>query len=218
MNNEKLINQLLEAIEHPEHYTEEQLQNLLKSEEARQYYQLIADVSSAHSYEKNKGKLTDDMLDSEWQKLQKPQPSRSHRRYRVAAAVSAILLMSGIALAAIHFVRVNHRQSVGETSITTMPQPDGKPQKTPSSTDATAPLLPIKDKSPRQFDNVPLGEIVTEMGLFYGVRTTFHSEEAAGLRLRYLWDRSQPVEIAVETLNKFDKVDVTFTNSVIVIQ
>src|SRR3712207_1260592 len=98
MNNEKLINQLLEAIEHPEHYTEEQLQNLLKSEEARQYYQLIADVSSAHSYEKNKGKLTDDMLDSEWQKLQKPQPSRSHRRYRVAAAVSALLLMSGIAL------------------------------------------------------------------------------------------------------------------------
>ena len=55
------------------------------------------------------------------------------------------------------------------------------------------------------------------MAEYYRLRTACHNDEAAQLRLHYLWDGGQPVEKAVETLNRFEKVNLTFADSTITI-
>ena len=83
----------------------------------------------------------------------------------------------------------------------------------------TIPLGEAPGKTaPLQFDNAPLDKIVAEMAAYYRVRVACHNNGTAKLRLRYLWDRSLPVEEAVETLNTFDKVNLSFADSTITIQ
>jgi len=69
----------------------------------------------------------------------------------------------------------------------------------------------------RQFDNVMLQDIVREIAGYYGIRTVCRNPEAGRLRLRFLWNRDQSVERAVETLNSFEKVQLTLADSTITI-
>ena len=70
----------------------------------------------------------------------------------------------------------------------------------------------------RQFDNVMLQDIVREIAGYYGIRTVCRNPEAGRLRLRFLWNRDQSVERAVETLNSFEKVQLTLADSTITIE
>ena len=46
------LEQLLHMAEHPEQYTDEQIENLLADEEARAYYELMATARSGFEYRK----------------------------------------------------------------------------------------------------------------------------------------------------------------------
>ena len=62
------MERLLDMMEHPDQYTDEQLNELLRDDELRQTYQLISDTTSAYEYRRTSDKLTDEIIEEEWNK------------------------------------------------------------------------------------------------------------------------------------------------------
>jgi hypothetical protein len=88
---------LIDMTEHPENYTDEQLQKLLEDEECRELYNVIADVDSA---------LMPQIEDDTEQSLQRfEKDMHKHHSFRNMAAIAiGILMISGL-------VSCRHRHS-----------------------------------------------------------------------------------------------------------
>lgn len=228
MNANDSLDRLLDALEHPDHYTEEELQSLLRDEETRAGYQLLADAASAYRRARTAPELSAETLDDEWRRLTGRGPIAAtaadktgegvvpmRRRWHMAAVGGAVLCVSGLAWAAIHIARHTppHPLPKAPAAVACLDSAATPPSAAPDTA-----LLPQPAAAPRhQFDNARLGDIVQKMAEYYRLRTVCHNDEAAQLRLHYLWDGGQPVEKAVETLNRFEKVNLTFADSTITI-
>ena len=107
MTQEKKMKRLLDAQDHPETFTEEELQAMLKEDDLRESAELMARLKQAYI-----GKETEDIdVDAEWQRfaLRKPK-RRSWGWMQIAAAFIGLLMLSGITYAAIHIVSSNRSQ------------------------------------------------------------------------------------------------------------
>jgi hypothetical protein len=142
--------------------------------------------------------VTDEMIDAEWKRLAKPY-SGMPTLLKIAAMFIGILMLSGIAFAAIHIVsqRVGGEENHGDRSI--IQQEDRPAQSVPV-------ILPDTITQPRIFENVPLDEIIAEMALYYNKVVDIQNEQAHELRLYYKWDRKDDIGSIVEDLNHFDHV------------
>lgn len=85
---------LIDMTEHPENYTDKQLQKLLEDEECRELYNIIADVDST---------LMPQIEDETEQSLQRFEKNmhRHHSFRNIAAIGIGVLMISGLAIAAI---------------------------------------------------------------------------------------------------------------------
>ena len=221
------MERLLDMMEHPDQYTDEQLNELLRDDELRQTYQLISDTTSAYEYRRTSDKLTDEIIEEEWHKLMEKKSTSKpvHRYYRqIAAVVIGILTVSGIAVAAVSIVKGSKKRLATDSEVTiTNNMTHTKTLQEKGSTRTTVTYSKLKEKEAgetvpsRQFDNVMLQDIVREIAGYYGIRTVCRNPEAGRLRLRFLWNRDQSVERAVETLNSFEKVQLTLADSTITI-
>ena len=219
---------LLDMMEHSDQYTDEQLNELLRDDELRQTYQLISDTTSAYEYRRTSDKLTDEIIEEEWHKLMEKKSTSKpvHRYYRqVAAVVIGILTVSGIAVAAVSIVKGSKKRLATDSEVAiTNNMTHTKTLQEKGSTRTTVTYSKLKEKKvgeilpPKQFDNVMLQDIVQEISDYYGTKTVCRNPEAGQLRLRFLWNRDQSVEHAVETLNMFEKVQLTLADSTITIE
>lgn len=222
------MERLLDMIEHSDQYTDEQLNELLRDDELRQTYQLISDTTSAYEYRRTSDKLTDEIIEEEWNKvMEKKSTSRPIYRYyrQIAAVVIGILTVSGIAVAAVSIVKGSKKRLATDSEVAiTNNMTHTKTLQEKGSTRTTVTYSKLKEKKvgeilpPKQFDNVMLQDIVQEISDYYGTKTVCRNPEAGQLRLRFLWNRDQSVEHAVKTLNMFEKVQLTLTDSTITIE
>ena len=91
--NEK-IERLLDMIEHPEHYTEEEMQKILADKETREYYDLIIKADDAYT---KRHDIDVDKALKEFETKHLHHLSWS----KIAAVFIGILLVSGVTYAAI---------------------------------------------------------------------------------------------------------------------
>ncbi len=68
------------------------------------------------------------------------------------------------------------------------------------------------------FDNVPLRDILVQMGSWYNVSVVCHDDAILDARLRYMYDRKQGIEEAVKMLNDITKNKVELHKNTILIQ
>lgn len=222
--NEKLM-RLMDALDHPDRYTQTELDEMLRDDETRACYELWCAAASARHFAVAPETLSQTELDEQWRQLTgSPTETASgpviapRRRYRVAAAMVSILLVSAVAWAAIHIVGVTRTSRSADATPPTTANAVGTDSLKPASTDSVDTVEAREETSAVQFDNATLLDIVREMGTYYHLRTACHNDGAAALRLRFLWERSRPVEKAVETLNTFEHVSLSLADSTITIQ
>ena len=189
---------LLQMMEQPQQYTADEWQEILADDECRELYTLMSKTQSAVSAARADEEVTDEMIDAEWQRIAKPH-SGMPTLLKIAAMFIGILMLSGIAFAAIHIVtqRVGGEENHGDRSI--IQQEDRPAQSVPV-------ILPDTITQPRIFENVPLDEIIAEMALYYNKVVDIQNEQAHELRLYYKWDRKDDIGSIVEDLNHFDHV------------
>ena len=206
------IRQLLEMLDNPDAYTEQEIQNIInRDEDTRETYRLMV-AAKRSSRQRQADKPID--VDAAWQKLnQKVHPKQhSFGWMKIAASFIGVLLVSGIAFAAIQIVRYaqQHTPKTEEVINTTKPAIT-----TPSdtlTTDTTAVSQPVI------YDNIPLEKMLSEIAAHYDAKVTFVNDEARGLRFRFVWNPQKGIGQVVSDLNQFERLTVTLKDDVITVE
>ena len=206
MTQEEKMKRLLDAQDYPEAYTEEELQAILKEDDLRESAELMARLKQAYI-----GEETEQIdVDAEWQRFASQKPKRrSWGWMQIAAAFIGLLMLSGIAYAAIHIVSSSRSQQAvenqGDRSLDSVQNHE------------PVPLILHSIPEPKTFENVPLKDITAELASFYHIATEVRNDEAAALRLYYPWNLQMPLRQVVEELNRFEKVHLTLTSDTLII-
>ena len=204
---------LLQMMEQPQHYTAEEWQEILADEECRELYTLLSKTQSAIDAARADQEVTDDMIDAEWQRLSDEKQEVRNEKYsllKFAAMFVGILMLSGIAYAAIHIVSHNNGPKAQDEVITNSQSSTSQSQIVKSDT--------IAAPEPKLYDNVPLGEIFEELSDYYNVKVVYQNEDAPRLRLFYQWKPEYTLEKVVEMLNNFEWIQIQTENDTLFIR
>lgn len=200
--NEK-IERLLDMIEHPEHYTEEEMQKILADEETREYYDLIIKADDAYT------KSHDVDVDKALQEFE-----TKHLQHfswsKIAAVFIGILLVSGVTYAAIVLNRNPSEKQVSQKAQIGRVITDKAAKNIDTETTDTDTTTTQKGQS---FDNVELQTILDDISSYYKLNVVYNSDKSRHLRLHFYWDKSKDAETIVESLNHFENVNITLTDS-----
>ena len=226
MTEEKRIEWLLELQDHPEQLTDEQLQQILADDEMRQLVQQLGFAKRAFKYDAIKNDTPD--VDAEWDKfaashaegldaLEEGEPKSRFilhiATHKIAASFIGVLLASGIAFAAIQFVRnistPKPQQPTTEQAAVTKPVTS-----LPVDT-VKADTIPVE---PYIFNNVPLDSMLTAIAAAHGISVEFENDAARQLRFHFVWKREDSLSRVVEKLNTFEAVNIGMEDKKLVVR
>ena len=178
--------------EHPEKYSEEQIETMMDDLDR------LPDVDTA------------------WQKFCAAANSSlftlHSSLHKVAASIIGILMLTGIAYAAVHII--SHNAGVDERAQTQELQNINSPKNDATAETLTADSIP----QTRIFENTPLDEMVSEIAHYYNKVADIQSEEAHELRLYYKWEPKDSLESVVDDLNHFDRVNLAIEDDKLIVK
>lgn len=221
MNKEEKLMMLFDIQEHPERYTDEQIENLLADEEVKDYFKELALARMAGR--KAKPEKVD--VDEAWKKFSEcrqlenekgAKTSSSRRKMKIAASIIGVVFLSGVAWAtAIHQGWVKGFSSSEESShINKVEHTSASTSLSADSVKATA--MDMKkdstDLKPVVFDNAELKDVLTLFASFYQVKVEYQNEEAQHVRLFFNWDKLRSLQQNIEILNAFDRINISYEN------
>ena len=158
---------------------------------------------------------TSDIIDEEWQKFEARHFAPKRRSWgwmQIAAAFIGLLMLSGIAYAAVRIVSSSRSQQTEVQDTTAVAH------KGPAPAVKLASHEGLTSCEPKTFENVPLKDIATELVSFYHINIETRNAETAALRLYSPWNPQMSLQQVVEELNRFEKVQLTLTNDKLIIE
>ena len=206
------IRQLLEMLDNPEAYTEQEIQDIInRDEDTRETYRMMVEAKRS-SRQRQAIKPVD--VDAAWQKLnQKSQPQQqSFGWIKIAASFIGILLVSGIAFAAIQIVRYAQQNTPKTEEVINTPKPANV---TPTDTLTTD---TITVPHPIIYDNIPLEKMLPEIAAHYDANVMFVNDETRQLRFRFVWNPQKGIDQVVSDLNQFERLTVTLKDNQITVE
>ena len=209
MERDEKIQLLLDMQEHPEQFSEQALKTMLDDPEVRELMEATAQLKQAMMSDENNA----NDVDAEWQRfaqthLTEQKPDRSW--LKIAATFIGILMISGIAFAAIHIIRnvsnagIDPQEPIQKTTI-------ANPNKLPADTLKTDSIPPKVVR----YDEATLEQILTDMADYYGLTLSWKSEEAKTLRLFYIWNKQQSAVEAIRSMNSFERIRLELSDSIL---
>lgn len=190
---EDKIEQMLRAIEHPEEFTDEELETLFQDQEVRDCYEAALKAEQAFAARRQQPEQQTKVV------------AMSPRQwFRVAAAFIGLVMLSSIVYAII----------IG-TSAKTSPKEQVMNQPTKPLTEQ---VVSLPADTTLTFENTELDSIVNRIAGHYHVDVDFRNVTASHLRLYTKWSPSEPLEQVVERLNAFEKVDIKIENHTLTIE
>lgn len=207
-NLEDKLTAVLNMTEHPEQYTDEQLQELLADEECAKYYRLICDADNAYAEAPEE---SEEEIEAEWQRITDREGKKTLRRSlsvrKIAAVIIAVLALSAVSYAAIRLITARQHQSAPApvSEVTQVPENTYQQQSAPTD------IIHV-------FQNAELQDILTAVANHYQLRTEYRSEEVRHVRLYIKWNKDEGVEKLVKRLNRFDKVNLVLEGDVLIVQ
>ena len=206
------IHQLLEMLDNPEAYTEQEIQDIInRDEDTRETYRMMAEAKrSSRQHQANKP--ID--VDAAWQKFnQKIQPQQhSFGWMKIAASFIGVLLVSGIAFAAIQIVRYTQQHTPKTEEVINTPKSANVTPADTLTTDTIATPQPII------YDNIPLEKMLPEIAAHYDAKVTFVNDEARQLRFHFMWHPQKGIEKVVSDLNQFERLNITLNDNQITVK
>ena len=229
------IRQLLEMLDNPNAYTEQEIQDIInRDEDTRETYRLMVEAKRSSRHRQNQKPVN---VDAAWQRFNqrlrvgdgnrealatdrdartsgmKLQPKQQGFGWiKIAASFIGVLLVSGIAFAAIHIVRQYQKQETLKTEITenvTTPATTSPADTLTSDTITVQPII---------YDNIPLEKMLPEIAAHYDTEVIFANDEARQFRFRFVWNPQQGIEQVVTDLNQFERLTVTLKDNQLIVE
>ena len=206
------IRQLLEMLDNPEAYTEQEIQDIInRDEDTRETYRMMVEGKRS-----SRKRLADQPIDVDaaWQRFNEIHQSKRHgfSWMKIAASFVGVLLVSGIAFAAIQIVRYAQQHTPKPEEVINTPKPAIITPTDTLTTDTIAVPQPII------FDNIPLEKMLPEIAAHYDTKVTFVNEEARQLRFRFVWNPQKGIDLVVSDLNQFERLTVTLNDNQITVE
>ena len=226
MNKDEKQLMLFDMQEHPEKYTDEQVERLLADEEAQEF---LSDLAMARMAGK---KATPKKVDvnKAWKEFsEKHNKAKSisngantsyHNRMQIAASIIGIIFLSGVALAAMQngWLKFAASDKVADNKAVAE-QTDNSGLSTDDSLKAvTAEPKDSLDMKPVVFDNTELGTILTQMADFYHVKVRYDNADTQHVRLFFNWNKTKTLEQNLEILNAFDRIQIEYAEGELVVK
>lgn len=213
------IRQLLEMLDNPDAYTEQEIQDIInRDDDTRETYRLMVEAKRS-SRQRQAAEPID--VDAAWQRLNEElKKEEGHSSFfilhsslqKAAASFIGVLLVSGIAFAAIQMVRYAQQPAPKAEEVINTPKPANITPADTLTTDTIAVQQPIV------YDNIPLEKMLTEIAAHYDAKVAFANDEARGLRFRFVWNPQKGIGQVVSDLNQFERLTVTLKDDVITIE
>ena len=135
---------------------------------------------------------------------------------KIAASLVGVVMLSGIAFAAIHTFS-SHRQleevAVSDTTKVKVNAPRDTTSKVSNPIEKTVARKEVVYKT---FDDVTLENMLGEMARYYGVKVVFLNEETKQLRFYYEWNSENSLQHVVEELNNSQQMNISLNNGELV--
>lgn len=213
MNKDEKRLMLFDMQEHPDKYTDEQIEHLLADEEVKEFLRDLAMARMAGK--KTTPKKVD--VDKAWKEFS----NGSYRnRMKIAASIVGIIFLSGVALAAVQNGWLNFSTSDKVVDNKVMTE-----QIVPSNTLANDSLKAMTveptdslDMKPVVFDNAELGTILMQMADFYHVKVEYMNANTQHVRLFFNWNKTKTLEQNMELLNAFDRIQIEYADGTLIVK
>ena len=215
------IDRLLDALEHPEKYSDAEVEQLLTDPEAREVYDILrrtADVSAP---------VPEINIDDEWRRFEAKQPKRrpiilrwlSFMASRNAAAV-IVALVGTLAVVAATIGVTHYFNAHKEMAQTEQTEPQKQTVIADSNVAPTDTLPAEETPHPETivFKGENLERILAHVAEYYGATVKFNQEAAKSLKLYFEWEQSLPLNEVVEQLNNFEQINITLTDKVLTVK
>lgn len=214
MDRDEKINRLLDMQEHPGQYSDEALEQMLNDPEARGLMEATAQLKRA--MQNDEFIMSEQDIDNEWQRfasarLASQKPER--RWLKIAAMFIGVLLLSGIAFAAVHiFVG-------GDPSVERDPSAGGNMK---SPTQGVRVVNPHQPAGPSAdsvvFENVTLDSIARDIAAYHHIGMDLQNDQAGQLRFFFLWNQEDSLQEVIEKLNMFDHINMAVEDGKLIVR
>ncbi len=215
MKNQNKIELLLDIQEHPEKYSDEQLNSMLADdEELAEMMEQLATTKRAMTKEEAEDEQLD--MDVLWQEFEaehelefdEPETKRVSMPLRkIAAMFIGVALTAGVAFAAIQIVRSVSKPAPEPTKIEAPATPKA------AQPDDEVPADTVVAVKPVVFDNVELAQIMAQIADHYKAEVEIENEDAGAYRLYFEWNSQETLEHVVERLNRFESINIELNNN-----
>ncbi len=205
---------ILDFIEHPERYSDEEIKSVLSDEESRKLYNTMAETAAAMDMDISKIDVNE-----EWRKFaaahsdlvpRKPRFTLSRRgMMRIAAVLAGVVMLSGVSFAAYHYIKTIRSTSVSTQNVahTDVSAPKTLPADT---TKVAAVAKPVMKKT---FINITLGKMLPQIAEYYNIKVVFNNASIKDLRIYYDFDSRKGINKIVNELNQFENVNLSLKDN-----
>lgn len=215
------IDRLLDALDHPENYSDAEVEQILTDPEAREVYDMLHKTADASA------PVTEINLDEEWRRFEAKQLARrpvflrwlSLMASRNAAAFVLVLVGTFAVVAAT--IGVTHYFSANkEIAQTEQAEIQGQPVIADSNVALTDTIPAEATPQPETivFKGENLEKILVDIAGYYGATVKFNQDAAKSLKLYFEWDQALPLNEVVNQLNNFEQIDITLTDKVLTVK
>lgn len=215
------IDRLLDALEHPENYTDTEVEQILSDPQAREVYDMMRKTADASA------PVPQINLDEEWQRFEAKQTRRkpvilrwlpfmaSRNAAAVVLALVGTLAVVAATIGVTHYFNAN--KEMAQTEQTEPQKQTDKANANVAPTDTVpAETAPLPETIVFKGEN--LERILADMAGYYGVTVKFNQDAAKSLQLYFEWDQSLPLSEIVEQLNNFEQINITLTDKALTVK
>ena len=213
MNKDEKRLMLFDMQEHPDKYTDEQIEHLLTDEEVKEFLRDLAMARMAGK--KATPKKVD--VDKAWKEFS----NGSYRnRMKIAASIVGIIFLSGVALAAVQngWFKLSSSDKVVEDKTVTQQIANPKQLANDSLKAITTESKDSLNMNPVVFDNAELGTILMQMADFYHVKVEYMNANTQHVRLFFNWNKTKTLEQNMELLNAFDRIQIEYVEGILIVK
>ena len=186
MKKEDQIRMLL----HPEDYTDEQLDQMLDETDVK-----VPDTNE------------------EWEEFRGKREEGRRKRLpllKIAAMFVGVLILSGIAYAAVHIIRGQEaRVGKQEAVVSTNTQHLSPNTQAPADSTVMKPVV---------YEDAELATILSEIATFYQCEVVYKSEVSNHIRLYFTWDKKATIDELIDTFNKFERIHITREDKKLIVE
>ena len=197
--------------EHPERYTDEQVESLLADEDMKDFFHYMAmfrmAMKKGNPKKVNVDEVWKEFADKQGLKTNEASDKTSSNHWKIAASIIGVVFLSGITFAAIHsgIFRFSSSDEANQAKTEQVSSTSDLNKMDSIKVSATEKADSL-DLKPVVFDNTELGDVVSQLAAFYHVKVEFGKAESQHIRIFFNWDKTKTLKQNLGILKAFERI------------